>query len=153
MASSSASPLSDNTRRSVAADNTASKQRGRPFPPGQSGNPSGRPRGARSKLSEVLLSAVVDDFAKHGAGTIEKVRETDPTTYLKIVCALVPREMLLKHEQEPPLDFTCPDFELMSELLEAERIKAGWTRAVESACRPSTLADYLRPNPMSKERD
>ncbi|WP_458193262.1 DUF5681 domain-containing protein [Bradyrhizobium sp. UFLA05-153] len=27
-----------------------------PWPPGQSGNPAGRPRGSRSKLSESFLS-------------------------------------------------------------------------------------------------
>src|SRR5215831_7282599 len=33
------------------AVNKPAKQRGRPFKPGQSGNPSGRPRGARNKRS------------------------------------------------------------------------------------------------------
>jgi hypothetical protein len=32
------------------ADTTAPPQRGRPFVPGRSGNPAGRPEGARNKL-------------------------------------------------------------------------------------------------------
>ena len=42
-----------------AAENTAQKQQiGRPFEPGQSGNPSGRPKGSRNKATlavEILL--------------------------------------------------------------------------------------------------
>jgi hypothetical protein len=48
---------------SSPADNTAHKQEnGRPFEPGQSGNPAGRPKGARNKLSEVFLQALAEDF-------------------------------------------------------------------------------------------
>jgi hypothetical protein len=42
---------------------TVRKQRGRPFEPGQSGNPSGRPRGARGRATqavEALMSRDVD---------------------------------------------------------------------------------------------
>ena len=39
-------------------ENTAGKQRGRPFKPGQSGNPAGKPKGARNRstvAAELLL--------------------------------------------------------------------------------------------------
>jgi len=42
----------------MAAEKTANKQRGKPFVPGKSGNPNGRPRGARNKTTmavETLL--------------------------------------------------------------------------------------------------
>jgi hypothetical protein len=44
------------------ADKTAKKQRGKPFPPGQSGNRLGRPRGARNQATlaaEALLDGEV----------------------------------------------------------------------------------------------
>jgi hypothetical protein len=59
---------------------------------GVSGNPSGRPRGARSKLSEEVLAALYVDFEQHGAEVIERVREEHPVQYLAIVARLVPRE-------------------------------------------------------------
>src|SRR5262249_40212107 len=37
--------------------NNTSKQRGRPFKPGKSGNPHGRPRGSRNKRTRTLLEA------------------------------------------------------------------------------------------------
>ncbi|HMA70399.1 MAG TPA: DUF5681 domain-containing protein [Xanthobacteraceae bacterium] len=39
------------------------KPRGRPFEPGQSGNPSGRPKGARNKAT-LAIEALIDDEAE-----------------------------------------------------------------------------------------
>jgi len=59
----------------AASDNTEEKQSGlTPWQPGQSGNPSGRPKGARSKLSEGFLNALQADFEQHGPDVIAKVR-------------------------------------------------------------------------------
>lgn len=66
---------------------------GIPFEPGQSGNPKGRPKGARTKLSEDFLGKLYDDFAQHGAAVIENVRTTEPSKYLDIVAKIVPREI------------------------------------------------------------
>src|SRR5262249_35637712 len=49
------------------AENTASKQRGRPFEPGQSGNPKGRPKGSRNRASliaEQLLDGEVETLTR-----------------------------------------------------------------------------------------
>ena len=42
----------------LEAVNNSPKQRGRPFKPGISGNPNGRPKGSRNKLTRALLEAV-----------------------------------------------------------------------------------------------
>jgi Family of unknown function (DUF5681) len=76
---------------------TARKQPiGRPFRPGQSGNPAGRPKGARSKLSESFLKALSEDFDSNGIDVIEKVRSDRPHEYLKIVAAVLPKQMQLE---------------------------------------------------------
>ena len=43
----SATPTSRSPAVTAGAENTEPKQRGRPFEPGRSGNPAGRPRGSR----------------------------------------------------------------------------------------------------------
>ena len=44
-------------------ERTPGKQRGRPFEPGQSGNPAGRPKGARNR-STVAAEALLDGEAE-----------------------------------------------------------------------------------------
>ena len=59
--------------------------------PGQSGNPNGRPKGARCKFSQDFVIAFAEDFAEHGKGVIERVRNEDPSTYLRTACTILPK--------------------------------------------------------------
>lgn len=82
----------------MSADNTARMQRDEilrkhAFKPGQSGNPAGRPKGARSKLSEDFFKALADDFAQHGADTIVKMRTERPGEYAKMIATLQTKEL------------------------------------------------------------
>jgi hypothetical protein len=107
------------------AASTAVVQRGRPFQPGQSGNPAGRPKGSRNRLTEVFMSAVADDFTEHGAEVIAQVRRGDPVAYLRIVGSFVPPELVLKRETEPNVDIENLSFADYVELLERlERCQA-----------------------------
>src|SRR5262249_41808296 len=54
---------------------------------------SGRPRGSRDKLSRAFIEALAADFNEHGVGIIRLVRAEHPDTYLKIIAALVPKEL------------------------------------------------------------
>lgn len=66
-----------------------------PWQPGQSGNPAGRPKGARNKLGEMFLAALHDDFEQNGIAAIVKVREEKPDQYLKVIASLLPKELTL----------------------------------------------------------
>ena len=49
------------------AENTIEKQRGRPFQKGQSGNPAGKPKGARNKATlavEALLDGEAEELTR-----------------------------------------------------------------------------------------
>lgn len=56
------------------------------------GNP-GRPKGARNRLGEAFVLAMMKDFETHGATTIELARMEDPLGYVKVVAGMLPKEL------------------------------------------------------------
>jgi hypothetical protein len=55
----------------------------------------GRPKGSRNRHTENFLREFADDFERHGAAVIAKVREEKPDVYLRIAADLLPREATL----------------------------------------------------------
>jgi ribulose bisphosphate carboxylase small subunit len=74
---------------------TAPQQRqiGRPFQPGQSGNPVGRPKGSRNKLGEAFLQALHEDFKANGIEAIQACRKDKPDAYLRVIAAILPEQI------------------------------------------------------------
>lgn len=80
-----------------------------PYKPGVSGNPGGKPVGARNKLTAHFLNALSADFEEHGKTAIRDAREADPLGYVKVIGALMPKQI----EATNPLD-DMPDAELLA---------------------------------------
>jgi len=60
------------------------------FLTGNNGGP-GRKVGGRNKLSDQFIADLRSDWEQHGPAVLETVRRNDPSTYLRVIAAVVPR--------------------------------------------------------------
>jgi hypothetical protein len=73
-----------------AADNAAGKQRGRPFVRGQSGNPTGKPRGLRNKVTVAVEGLMGQYVQQVTARVIERASKGDMVAARLILDRVVP---------------------------------------------------------------
>jgi hypothetical protein len=95
-------------------------------------NGGGRKKGKRNKLSELFLSTVIEDFAEHGAETLERLRNEDPGFYLKMIAVLVPKSLIEEMETAPDTDYANMTPDEISQLLEDIHRKRMIEKAIES---------------------
>ncbi len=67
---------------------------------GVSGNPAGRPKGSRNKVSESFITALSESFDARGVEAINNLITKDPGTYIKVVASLLPKQV----EKVAPLE-------------------------------------------------
>ena len=85
----------------MPSDDTQPKHKGLiPWQPGQSGNPAGRPKGARSKLAEDFLKDVQAEWETHGAVAVSDMRTKNPGDFVKMIASLLPKELNLNVNNE-----------------------------------------------------
>jgi len=87
---------------SRTADKTGTQQRGRPFKPGQSGNPAGRPKGARNTTTlavEALLDGEAEQLTRK---VIELAKRGD------IVALRLCMDRILPTRKDRPVTFDLP---------------------------------------------
>lgn len=98
---------------SEAADNTARKQRGRAFKPGQSGNPAGKPKGTRHKATlaiEALLEGEAEALTRKA---VEMALEGDMQALRICMDRLAPVR------RDRPVTFDLPKIETTDDLPKA----------------------------------
>ncbi|MES3084959.1 DUF5681 domain-containing protein [Sphingomonas faeni] len=93
------------------------------FEPGKSGNPAGRPAGARAKLGEAFVAELLADFLKYGRDAIERVRAEKPDQYLKVIASLLPKDINLS---TAPSDEDLTDDELRQRIRELDASISKW---------------------------
>jgi uncharacterized protein DUF5681 len=64
--------------------------------PGESGNPAGRPKGARHRLGETFLKDLKSKWDEKGAEVLDRVIEEKPDVFLRVVAAIIPQHLELE---------------------------------------------------------
>jgi Family of unknown function (DUF5681) len=109
-----------------SADNTARKQRGRPFEPGQSGNPHGRPRGSRNRTTLAVKALINGKAEEMAAKALELALNGDSGLLRSLLGTIVsPR-------RERTVEFELPTIKTAADALVA-------SSAVLAACAEGTL--------------
>jgi hypothetical protein len=111
------------------------------------GNPAGRTRGSRNKLSEAVICALLRDFSRHGEKAIAKVRREQPGVWLRVIALLISRcEHKVQHSN-PLKDLTDEQLEAMIEYIETSlAAQAGRSvKLIEGTIEPTTVSAAALP--------
>jgi Family of unknown function (DUF5681) len=114
-----------------SADNTASKQRGRPFEPGLSGNPNGRPKGSRNRVTQAVEALIEGKGEALGAKAVEMALNGDASMLRVLLSTLVPTR------RERTVEFDLPKIETAGDALKA-------SSAIIAACAAGELPNEAR---------
>ncbi len=114
------------------AVNTAGKQRGRPFKAGASGNPAGRPRGARNRTT-VAVEEILDGEADALARKAIELALGGDTVALRLCL-----ERIAPAKRERPTPFALPKLEIAADAVQAsaalvEAVAAGELTTAQAA--------------------
>src|SRR3984893_11858370 len=114
---------------SESAENSKEEQRGRPFEPGQSGNPNGRPKGARNHVTRALETLIDGQGEALGAKAVEKALDGDSPMLRALL------SMLVAPRRERTVEFELPKIESAADARKA-------SSAVISACAAGELSPH-----------
>ena len=97
----------------TVAENTAGKQRGRPFEPGKSGNPAGKPAGARHKAT-IAAEALLDGEAEGLTRKAVEMALAGDTVALRMCL-----ERVVPARKDRPVSFSLPEIETAADAVKA----------------------------------
>ena len=91
----------------------------KPWPPGVSGNPNGRPVGSRTVFSQSFLKDLASVWAERGRAAMEKTAIDQPGVFFATCARLIGPEVKLTIEQTLLGNLSMEDWQVMREIVEA----------------------------------
>ncbi|HJS81318.1 MAG TPA: DUF5681 domain-containing protein [Nitrososphaera sp.] len=92
--------------------------------PGVSGNPTGRPKGARTRFGEDFVLEFMDHWKIHGKDCLDKLASDNAEAYARVAVAILPKVIELGDETKDLLAEALSEH-LPFELIRAKAEKAG----------------------------
>jgi Family of unknown function (DUF5681) len=89
------------------------------WPPGQSGNPAGKPPGTRTAFSQGFIRDFALVWAEEGLEAVRKVAKKSPEAFVAIAARICPNDVRLTLEQAIPGGMSLEDYSLMREVIAA----------------------------------
>lgn len=105
------------------------------FKPGNQANPTGRPKGSRNKLADDFIGDLAKVWAESGLEALRSVKDNDPSTFVRVVAGLMPKDVNVKHTL----------IEQVREMSDDEIIKR--LRSLQDECLPALQANSASENP------
>lgn len=136
------------------------QQRGlRPWKPGQSGNPAGRPIGARQKISEQLLADLAVVWEQQGESVLRRLALEDPCKLATIAYGLLPRDVFISIEQRAPGNLEPDELAILRRVIDLIQVNAKGAElgpvleTIENALRAdqAKMIEQLVANPVANE--
>ena len=94
----------------------------KPWQPGQSGNPNGRPVGSRSAFSAGFTRDLAEVWAEGGKASMLYTADKQPAVFFSTCARLLPNDVRVTLEQSLPGNLSPSDWPLMLEVVEAVKI-------------------------------
>jgi Family of unknown function (DUF5681) len=109
----------NNSKMESQSMNGSLKPRGKSWVPGESGNPTGRPKGSRNAFSAIFVGDLTATWAQHGPDVLRKVAISDPSRFLGVCASVLPKDVALTIEQQSPGNLDPADWGIVMEILQA----------------------------------
>ena len=93
----------------------------KPWPPGVSGNPNGRPVGSRSAFSAGFTRDLAEVWTDKGKAAMLYTAEKQPAVFFATCARLLPNDVRVAVEQQLPGNLSMEDWQVMKEIIAAVR--------------------------------